>query len=379
MGKRRTYGSGSLYEDKTRGLWRAAFIVSYDAEGKPKFWRASGKDKKAVQKALNEALVQHAKGQLIIGEKITVAELLAEWLETVAKGKSIRTYEWYTVVCQRYIIPHLGKKPLHKLGARDVQGLYARQSEAYSRSTIRAMHATLHAALHWAVRMDLVGRNVADLVDPPQLERTPGKTLTPEQARRLLFAVQSTPYEAYYVLALTTGLRPGELRALEWGDVDWESASLRVQRNAVRVKGVGWVSKEPKTHQGRAVALEPLAMEALRRHKARQNEARLGAGERWRDNGLVFANSLGRPLEPQNLLRRVWRPLLEQAGIPYVRPYDLRHTMASLLLYLNQPAKIVQDRLGHASIKLTMDTYSHLLPTQQREAAQALSDLLAGG
>jgi len=214
-------------------------------------------------------------------------------------------------------------------------------------------------------------------VAPPRPQRREFRTLTVEEAERLLAAARSDRLCALYVLALTCGLREAELLGLRWADIDLDRAVLAVRQQALRIRG-SWVFSEPKTASGRrTVALLSLAVEVLRQHRVKQAQDRLLLGPAWEDNGLVFPNQVGRPIEKQNLLRRSFWPILRQAGLPHMRFHDLRHSAATLLLAQGVHPRVVQERLGHSTISVTMDTYSHVMPTLQREAAESLDRIFA--
>jgi integrase len=223
-----------------------------------------------------------------------------------------------------------------------------------------------------------VARNVCDAVRPPKVQAKEMRALSPEEARQLLTGAVGDPLEALYILAVTVGLRQGELLGLKWQDVDLDAGRLQVRRSIARVNGHGWLEQEPKSASSRrSVALTPLAVAALQRHRQRQLERRLKALA-WEDNGFVFANEVGRPMTPQNLTKRSFHPLLERAGLPRMRFHDLRHTAATLLLAQGVHPKIVQEMLGHASISLTLDTYSHVTPSLQAEAAEKMQAIFSG-
>ena len=219
-------------------------------------------------------------------------------------------------------------------------------------------------------------RNVSDLVDPPRNRRYEISPLSPEQARRLLEAVGGNRLEALYVLALTTGMREGELLGLRWRDVDLDRETLQVRGSLQRIGG-SLVVTEPKTeHSKRQVALTPSAVAALRRHKATQAEERLRLGAAWRGENLVFTNEIGRPIGAASLLRTSFHSLLRRADLPRMRFHDLRHSAATLLLAQGTHPKIVAEMLGHSRIATTLDLYSHVTPTMQREAALAMEAIL---
>jgi integrase len=329
-----------------------------------------------VARRLTQALHACQQGLLPPPERETLGRFLLRFLEDVARP-SLRptTYEAYERLARLHILPQLGQLRLARLTAQELQSLYARLLEkGLSPKTVALAHAFLHRVLGQAVRWGLLAQNPADAAEPPRAQRPPARALTPEEAGRLLEAARSDRLYALYVLAVTCGLRQAELLGLRWKDVDLEEATLAVRQRLYRVKG-RWVVSEPKTARGRRlVTLPALAVQALR-----QLEERLRAGELWEENGLVFANQLGRPIEKQNLLRRSFWPLLERAGLPRIRFHDLRHTAASLLLSQGVHPKVVQERLGHATIAITMDTYSHVMPSLQREAAARLDSLLGDG
>ncbi len=222
-----------------------------------------------------------------------------------------------------------------------------------------------------------MARNVADLVTPPRDQHKEMRTLDVEQARQLLDSVRGDRFEALYILALTAGLRQGELLALRWQDVDLGDKSLRVVGTLYRSSNGTLKIGEPKTAGSRRqVTLGGLAVDALRRHKDNQAAQRLLCGDAWEDHGLVFTNEVGRPMEATNLRQRFFQPLLKRAGLPRIRFHDLRHTAATLLLGEDVNPKIVSERLGHSRVGITLDLYSHVTPTMQRKAADAVDTVL---
>jgi len=223
-----------------------------------------------------------------------------------------------------------------------------------------------------------VYRNVAELVTPPRAPRYEMQVLDVKQSRALLRAADGDRLEALYVLALTTGMRQGELLALRWRDVDFQSAALSV-RGSLSRSSAGLTVVEPKTAGSRRhIPLGTIAVDALRRHRVSQAAERLLRGPGWMDNDLVFANEVGKPIEASNLRRRSFEPLLKKAGVPRIRFHDLRHSAATLLLSQGSHPKVVSERLGHSRVSITLDLYSHVTPTLQREAALAFDALMAG-
>jgi integrase len=310
----------------------------------------------------------------------TLGGFLEDWLTKAKPYLRPKTWSQYSQVVRQYVSPYLGDYGLDEVGPGDIQELYGKLlSQGRSLFTLRITHAVLHRALRQAVRWGILDRNPCDGVDKPKPRRREMQTLTAGQVRRLLEAVEGTQFEALYYLAVTTGLRQGELLGLKWSDVDWSVPCLKVQRQLQRIAGQGLVFAEPKTTAGRrVVVLGPSAVEKMKQHLQRQSREREKSGKtRWQDYDLVFPSSRGTPMGPRNLLRH-FKITLERAGLPNVRFHDLRHTAASLMLMQGTHPKVVQERLGHSQISVTLDTYSHVLPSLQAEAAEKIDELVEG-
>lgn len=374
MGKRAN-GEGSIY--KRKGDGRYCGTLTIEGEKRKSYYGATRQE---VSRKLNDALKSHREGLPLADEQQTVGRFLAGWLEAVKPTVRHSTYYRYSGYVRIHITPELGRVRLAKLTPEHLQRLYAHRIEAgLSPMTVKHIHRVIHAALEKAVRWSLVPRNVADLVDPPRTRRREMATLSALEARELMFAAQGERLEALYVVALTTGMRQGELLALRWGDVDLDRRTLQVRASLQRA-AEGFEFGEPKTASSRrGVALTQAATTALRRHRAAQASERLRVGAAWADLGLVFANEVGGALDPRNVLRRSFYPLLKRAGLPRIRFHDLRHTAATLMLAQGVHPKIASEMLGHSNIGITLDTYSHVTPTMQRSATDALDALLTGG
>jgi integrase len=276
-----------------------------------------------------------------------------------------------------HIISYLGKIKLKDLRPDQIQALYnLKQKNNVGAATIRISHAVLHKSLKQAVKWGLIGRNPADTVTRPREVKREMSVLNLEQVQSLLSFLVGTRFEALYYLALTTGLREGELLGLKWSDLDWVTSRLQVQRQLQRIPHEGLQLVEPKSKAGRrAITLGSQAVEKLRKHNELQQLERQFAGDRWQENDLIFPSTIGTPMEPRNLIR-FHDETLEKIGLPPIRFHDLRHTAATLMLKQGTHPKIVQERLGHAQIQLTLDTYSHVLPDMQGEIANRLDELL---
>jgi integrase len=285
-----------------------------------------------------------------------------------------RTYERYESTVRVHLIPTLGRVMLKALTPAHVRGLYReRLDSGLAPRTVLHIHHTLSKALKQAVMDGLIPRNAAASVKPPQPRREEIWPLSRDHVRTLLGAVSGERLEALYIVAVTAGLRRGELQGLQWDDVDLETGTLHVRRTLSEPKG-GYVFEAPKSGKGRNIRLTRRAVAALKEHRKRQLEERLQCPQ-WQDQGLVFPSTVGTPLLGGNL-NRAFKATLRRAGLPEIRFHDLRHTCATLLLRQGVNPKFVQELLGHADISLTLNTYSHVLPDMGDAAATAMDAAL---
>ncbi|MDP8974026.1 MAG: site-specific integrase [Actinomycetota bacterium] len=242
-----------------------------------------------------------------------------------------------------------------------------------SSASVHKLHVVLHKVLKQAVRWGLVTRNVAEDVDPPKVHKEEVSPLSNEEARRLLDTAKADRLEALYVVAVQSGLPQGELLALKWEDVNLEARTCQVRRTLTRNGGKLAVGLT-KTAGRRTVKLTRDATEALQDHLERQLAEIDKAGDSWQENGLVFCTGKGTLINPTNLRRRSLAPLLQRAGLPPMTFHQLRHTAAIILLLKNVNPKVVSEMLGHATIAITLDTYSHVLPNMQDSAIAAMEE-----
>ena len=380
---RRGNGEGSIYEhirNRKKVGYRGAYTV-HTAQG-PKRKYVSGKTREEVRQKLTEAMAARDKGIVVDDKNLTVGEYLDSWLKDAVRG-TVResTYSRDKYLAENHIRLALGRVKLKNLNAMHLQGLYRdRLDFGLSASTVQKIHHVLRKALTQAVRWDLIARNPADNVKAPTPVPKEMHPLSAEQARQLLEAAQGDRLSALYVLAIHTGMRRGELLGLRWEDVDLDATTptVRVRRTITRKgKGGSYTLGEPKTKNSRrTIRLTPKAVEALRSHRARQAQEKLQAGSLYADQGLVFAGEGGGLINPSNLRNRSFKPLVGCAGLPPITFHDLRHTCASLLFQRNVHPKFVQELLGHASVAITLDTYSHMLPGMGGEAADAMKEVL---
>jgi integrase len=374
LGKR---GNGErTISRRKNGGWMAQYVV-YTAEGR-KRKTVYGKTRADVARKLSRALSDRESGLVFDDKGLTVEEYLDRWLkDSVRDTVRNTTYERYEELIELHIAPALGRLKLKALTPAHVQGFYRdRLDRNLSAATVQKMHVVLHKALDQAVRWSLVPRNVTDAVKAPRPTATERRPLDQKQAKALLEAARGDPFEALYVLAVTTGMRQGELLGLKWEDVDLENGLVWVRRTLTR-SGGRLLLGEPKTRKSRrTVRLTDAAVKALRVHLRRQLDEVERLGDLYEDRGLVFATQSETLLHPSNLRNRSFAPLLKKAALPTIRFHDLRHTCATLLLGRNVNPKVVSEMLGHATIAITLDTYSHVLPDMQDHATRALEDAL---
>jgi integrase len=342
---KRGHGEGSIYRRKD-GRWTAEFSLE---GGKSKF--LYGKTRKEVQEKLKTALYEQQRGMLITGPQQKVEQFLTHWLDDVHKP-SVRpsTYERYKQIVRQHLIPAIGQYQLQKLSPQHLQAFYKQKLETgLSPTTVICFHNLLHKALETAVRWNLIGRNPCDLVSPPSRKRFEMQPLTLPQIQQFLAAARGHRLEALFILALSTGMREGELLGLKWQDLDLEQGTLQVRRILIRIPGKGFEEAEPKTEKGRrSIVLPAFTIEALKHHRLKQLEAKVKAGPAWQEHDYVFSTSVGTHLYPTHGLQVVLKSLLQKAGLPRIRFHDLRHSAATMLLGMKVHPKLSRRSWGTA-------------------------------
>ncbi len=327
-----------------------------------------------------EARLRHevATGLDLEPAKLSLAQYMLHWLATVQPGLSETTYRRYSGLFRNQIQPSLGAILLTKLRPLHIQRLYGGLQPKLSAKSIVHVHRLLSSALNQAVRWQIIPRNVCQAVEVPRVRRREMRTLTADETRELMGAAEATDsvWGDAVILAVHTGLRQGELLGLRWEDIDLEARRVTVQRTFHYLGGRAFY-QEPKTAGAcRSIPLGAAAVETLHRVRRRQLEMKLLLGPAYQDQGAVLASVVGTATLPANL-RRGFYQLLAAVGVGHMRFHDLRHTHASLLLARGVHPKIVSERLGHSSIKMTLDTYSHVLPNLQEQAVKDFDAWLA--
>lgn len=359
--------------------WLVKIFRGRDAKGKKHYYsKLIHGAKKDAQKFLNGVLREIDLGIFVEPSRMTLSEYLDKWLDSAARPRvSQRTADGYEGLLRRYIKEPLGSKRLDDLKALDIQRVYAdMQARGLSARVVRHTHSALHNALKQAMKWGMLSRNVSELVELPKVPHKERRVLSQEEAVRFLKAADRLPHGLIFEFALITGMRPEEYLALQWADIDFERGTATIQRALVRLKKE-WSFEKPKTPRSRrTVPLPSLLLHKLIEHKRKQNEERLKEGPSWQAHNLVFCSETGTPLSIPNLTYRYFRPILLEAELPQIRLYDLRHSCATLLLMADEHPKVVSERLGHSTVVLTLDTYSHVLPTMQQRATAKLEKML---
>lgn len=391
--------------------WRIRVHLGRDPETKKRTIITRTFDRKKDAEAEATRLErQKDLGALTAPSKETLARYLGRWLDNVKEGRiRARTLYDYRGIIKRYIqappagAPPIGSIRLDRLTPAAFEALYAFywKEAGLAPRTIQYLHTILRQALNHAVKTGALPRNPTDAVKPyeqavedqerPRKEKVM-RAMSKDEAARFLIAAREDRLSALWHVLLLGGLRPGEALALVWEDADLDGGKVHIRRSLTRTGIEGWRLTEPKTDRARrVVVLPPVAIRALREHRRKQAEERLSVGAEYAGHGFVFATAFGQPLEMTNLSSRSFRRVMAAAELgswegkgkgrrfrPAFRMYDLRHTAATLLLLAGENPKVVSERLGHASITLTLDTYSHVLPAMQEASAEKLEIMFGG-
>jgi integrase len=365
--KRRGRGEGGIYQ-RADGQWTASVSLGYNEQGKRKRRVLYGATKGEVQEKLRKLQTSVDNGRIPEPGALTVAQFLTRWLESIKPTVATHTYLPYERDCNRYLTPHLGGVKLDKLTALHVQKLYADLTAAgVSAAMQRKAGVTLGVAMQSAVTLRLIPYNVARDVKKPRHTSEEMQVLDLDQAQRFLAEAKTDRLFALFAFLLDSGAREGEAFGLQWSDLDWDGNAVQIVRGLEETRGALKL-KELKTKKSRRrVVLTAYTMTALAEHR----KAMLAEGN-YRQDAPVFCDTAGGWLRKSNVLRRSFRPILKRANLPNIRPYDLRHSSATLLLLAGEDSKVVAERLGHSTTRLTQDTYQHVLPGMQERAASKL-------
>ena len=372
-------GSIQRHHGKRGMSWYAVVDLPPDpTTGKRRQKRVSAPTKRECEEKVRELLHRADQAPFTRAANPNVAQLIEQWLEFVEPSLRSSSYRRYRDTLILHVVPIIGHVKLSKLSPPELQRLYAnRLAFGLSPTTVHHLHVVLHRMLKHAVRWGLVARNVSEMIDPPRRTFPEITTWNEEQVTRFLRAGDGHHLAAFWRLALLTGMRRGELLGLKWEDANLDRGTVSVRRTLSRGVGGTWELGELKTNASRrSIALPHSCVLALRKHKAVQNAERLRLGEIWEDNGFIFTNRTGGPLHVNSMAPQ-FKKLIQACDLPRIRFHDLRHTSATFLLGRGVHPKIVQERLGHADISMTLNLYSHVTPDMQRAAADTIDDALS--
>jgi len=371
---------GHIYK-RSQGSWTIVYDLPADTvtgrrQQKSQTIRGTKRD---AERVLREVLLSLEQGSYVKPNKVTIGEWLRKWLKDyVSINTTDRTQESYYSTVERHLIPSLGRVAITDLQAQHIQSYYAEKLNkgradgkgGLSARSVVYHHRILSKALGYAVKMGVVVRNVANVVQPPRVQRVTMSTLSSEEATRFLDAARETDYYVYFATLLYTGLRRGELLALRWRNLDLDSGTLTVVETAYKLGNGEYRIKEPKTPQSRRNVTLPISLvELFKIYRADQELLRIQLGISLNADDFVFIRPDGSPINP-NAITLAFRRIIKRAGLRDIRIHDLRHTHATLMLKAGVHPKVVSERLGHANIGITLDIYSHVLPGLQEAAAE---------
>lgn len=379
---RRAIGEGTVYQ-RPDGKWIGEATIGWDG-GKRRRRRVvteTQREARARLRRIQDAIRDSAP---IAADRLTVAQWLNEWLEKEARPRvRPRTFDGYRTIVVHHLAPYFAKVKLRDLEPRHVRDYLATKAtqgsrkELLSAQTLHHHHAVLRRALQVAESYGYVQRNVAKLASPPTIHRPEVAPLTPEQSTKFLAAIAGMRDEHLYHVAMATGLRQSELLGLRWEDVDFEGATLSVRTTLQRYGGAYHLDPPKTSRSARTLALPAPIAAALRAQRRRQRVERVAAGPTWQGGrwGLVFTTGHGTPMSGSDLTKR-FQAALSRAALPRVRFHDLRHGAATYLLAAGVDLRVVMEIMGHSTITTTANTYAHVLPRLQREAADRLGAML---
>ena len=365
---------------RSKNSWRIRVDLGRDPEtGKRKQLSREIKGIKSdAERELRRVFSDLDNGYFVRPRKLTMADYFEQWLQGyAATNVRARTLERYQGIIRNHLIPSLGKIQLTQLQPSHIQACYAKSLSGrldgkpgtITAKTVLQHHRVLKQALSHAVKWGLMSRNPAKATDPPKPVNKEMRALSYTEVSKLLEAAQGTEYHTVVHLAVFTGLRRSELLGLRWQDINLTKRSLSIVRTLQQLKGSKFVFLEPKTRGSRrTIELTPMSALVLRSHREQQEAIKAEFGIQLAESDLVFSKPDGSPLKPDTITRSFLR-IARSVGLQGVRFHDLRHTHATIMLQQDVHPKIVQDRLGHSTIAITIDTYSHVLPGIQEAAA----------
>lgn len=404
MARKRAFGEGTIYYNDKRERWEGQFPYQDNTTGKTKRKLFTGRTQKEVAKKGNDFLKSVEGGLLPSADKITLGQWIDCWLEDYIKPTvRVKTYEKYKASLVPYVKKKIGETPMRNIKAPDIQRVFnemlssgGKNGKGLSTCTVRNTRVCLSMSYSKAVQVGIVANNVVSMTKPPSLVKEAIQPLTAKQASELIKVAKKNDYMptkffkfhsdessdytlalnyAVILLALNTGMRIGEIFVLRWPDIDFEQCTINVQRSLTHSNTQGMIFQEPKTKGSkRKISVPGSIMKELKLFKRKQEKYIALVGSLYEDNTeLVFASWQGKPFDTKQFTRRSFKRMLEKADIEKSFSFhDLRHTHATLLLKDGVNIKVISERLGHSTIAMTLDTYSHLMPDMQETAVRSL-------
>lgn len=365
---------GSVKKDGSS--WYYVFYLEKDANGKRRQKKKRGfKTKKEAQQALTEAINAVNKGTYIEPSNILYKDYLEEWFSTKKNSVGIQTVNVYKHYLKSRIIPILGSTTLSRLTTIQIQSFINSLSEdGLSSSTVKKVLEIIRNSLEHAVDFELVSKNVAAKVKLPKTNKKEMTVWNEEEINQFLKIAKEDRYYIVFHLALTTGMRQGEILGLRWKDFDLEKGQINIKQTLSQ-DGKTIMSGAKTQSSIRTIHLSESTINTLNSRKIIVSKEKLSLGPIYQDFDLVACTHHGTPLNPSNV-RRTFARLINLSNVPKIRFHDLRHTHATLLLSRGINVKIISERLGHSNIKVTLDTYSHVLPSMQEEVARKLDEII---
>ncbi|MGM0496038.1 MAG: tyrosine-type recombinase/integrase [Bacillota bacterium] len=375
-------GEGTIVK-RNDGRWMGAITVGQKNNGQSKRKYIYGQTRKEVAEKMTKLKNDLLMGTYVEPSNIKIKEWLDRWIEGRKSSLAYSTYRNYKVMIRNHLNDDIGDIKLKDLQPRQIQELLNYKLEngkkkgegGLSTRTVKYIYQTLHAALEQAVKERLITNNVCKAVEVPKKQQEKKlHTWNKKQVNKFLQEAEDYRYFSLLYLAVNTGMRRGELLGLQWKDIDFDKKRITVKRQLARTDK-GLIFKKVKTKSGnRTIPITDNIVTTLKKCKIKQSENKLKLGEQYNDNDLVGCNSIGNPIDPRNLVRE-FKKVTKEAQLPEIRFHDLRHTFATLFLEAGGPIKTLQQILGHSSITVTIDTYSHVTEEMLIEAEKKIDNM----
>ncbi|MED4785247.1 site-specific integrase [Brevibacillus choshinensis] len=361
---------------KEGSTWYYVIDLGRDEQGKRKRKKQRGfKNKADAEKALTQILNELDRGTFIEPTKMLYGDFLEEWLRNKQKSVKKQSFTNYVSIKEAYLLPEFGSIPIQKLNAFMLQRFVnSLCDKGLTHAYIKKITDILNSSLKRAQRLDIIQKNPMELVEKPRIAKKEMKVWDIAETEKFLRSAKPERVYIAFLLAITTGMRQGEILGLRWKDINFDKSSLCISQTLSH-DGKELISEAKTKSSIRSIHLPNETIEELKRHRSLIIKEKLLSGEEYKDHDLVVCTSVGTPMIPRNLTK-IWKRLTSQARVSSIRFHDLRHTHATLLLSQGIHIKVVSERLGHNDTRMTLDTYSHLLPSMQAEASKAIDQAL---